>query len=502
MNRIPHIMITRILIASLLTFCAASAADWTAWRGDGSGVSKAKGLPETWSASDNVRWKFDVPGYGWSCPVVSGDRIFLTTAVSEKQSAPLRQGPPSGVEAPDEVFQWKVLCLDRVTGKILWQQTAAEKKPEHGNHPSNTWATETPIVDGDRVVAFFGNVGVFCYDFAGKLLWSADLGSHKIFGNWGTSSSPATDGERIFIQCDSNERSFLVALDRKTGKELWRVQRDERSTWSTPIVWRNVKRTEVVCMGSNFIRGYDPASGRELWRFASENGIARSGGARSGPSAPPPKPGAGDSSAGKGGPPPRGGGGSGKAGSGGCKSSPVANAELLFVGMSSRKPGQEFGPLWALKAGASGDISLKEGERSNAHIAWFRDDAGPHFTSPVIAGGLLFIFPAHERDVLECLDAKTGATVYTQHLDGARGFKSSPVFAGGRIFNTDEAGTTFIIEAAPAFKLLRKNPLDEMTWSSPAFMDGAIYLRTVSRLYALGSGAPAPSLSPAKPTNR
>ena len=358
---------------------AVASPEWAAWRGDGSGVSQEHNLPVSWSANHNVRWKVAVPGYGWSCPVSAGGKVFVTTAVSDKQEAPMRSGPPAGVEAPDEYFRWQVLCLDRATGKTLWTQTAAERKPAHGNHPSNTWATETPVTDGEHVYAWFGNVGMFCYDFAGKLVWSKDLGSYKTFSNWGTSSSPAFDGERLFILCDNNERSFLVALDKKTGKEHWRIQREERSTWSTPIIWRNVKRTELVCMGSSYIRGYDPGSGRELWRLASENSFGRAGGGgggKGGPPGPPPKPGTkSEPTGGKGGPPPRG-GGSGKAGSGGCKSSPVANAEMLYVGMSSRKPGQEFGPLWAVRPGAVGDISLEEGQTSNAHIAWFRDDAG------------------------------------------------------------------------------------------------------------------------------
>ncbi|HEY2573858.1 MAG TPA: PQQ-binding-like beta-propeller repeat protein [Verrucomicrobiaceae bacterium] len=489
------------------TTAPATAVEWGAWRGDGSGVSQdGRNVALSWGVNHNVRWKTAIPGYGWSCPVVAGDKVFLTSAVFESQAAPLRQGPPSGVEAPDASIKRQVICLGRSTGKILWNQTAAEVRPEHGNHPSNTWATETPVVDDSRVYAFFGNVGVFCYDFSGKLMWSANLGSRKTFGNWGTSSSPAFDGERIFLQCDSNDKSFLIALDKKTGKERWHVPREERSTWSTPIVWNNLKRAELVCMGSSFIRAYDPSNGRELWRLASENSMGRSGGpGRDGPPGPPPKSAPkSESTGGKGGPPPRG-GGSGKAGSGGCKSSPVATRDMLYVGMSSRKPGQEFGPLWAIKPGATGDISLREGQTSSSHIAWYRDDAGPHFNSPLVAGDFLYVFPAHDREGLECLDARTGDTLYTHPLEGSRGFKSSACFVDGKIFNTDEAGTTFVIEAGSQFKLLHKNALDEMTWSSPAIAGGAVFLRTVSKLYCLAAGGaantPQASLLPSKPTH-
>ncbi len=457
---------------------------WPEWRGDGKGVSVEKNLSLTWGTHHNVRWSVGVPGYGWSCPVVAGDKVFVTTAVSENQAPPINNGPPSGLPAPDAYFRWQVLCLDRASGKVLWQQTAAEHKPAEGNHPSNTFATETPITDGQHVYAYFGNVGMFCYDLSGKLVWSADLGAFKTFANWGTSSSPVCDGTRLFILCDNNERSFLIALDKNTGKEVWRVPRDERSTWSSPILWRNVQRAELVCMGSNYIRSYDPVSGRELWRLASEHSIALSGGGRSGLPGPPPgsSRSSGSGASGPGKPPAKGGtsgGGGGKAASGGCKSSPVANKDLLYVGMSSRNPGQEFGPLWAVKAGAIGDISLKEGQTSSAHIAWFRSDAGSHFTSPVLAGDLLYVFPAHAREPLTCLDAKTGTTLYQHDLEGSRGFKSSPCAVDGKIFNTDEGGTTFVIEAASTFKLLHKNTLEEMTWSSPAIAGGAVYLRTV-----------------------
>jgi len=434
-----------------VTTLSATAANWPGWRGDGTGLSAEKGLPLQWSASQNVRWRVSVPGYGWSCPVVAGDKIFLTTAVSDKQEPPPRKGPGGGEEAPDVVFRWEVHCLDRATGRTLWKQVAAERKPRTGNHISNTYASETPVTDGERVYVYFGMVGVFCYDMTGKLIWSRDLGAYRMFANWGTASSPAFDGERLFVLCDNEQQSFLVALDKKTGKDLWRITRDERSTWSTPILWRNKARTELVCMGSNYFRSYDPATGRELWRCASERSLrAASGG--------------------------------GKGASGGCKASPVAGAEMLFVGMSSKSHGQELGPMWAIKAGASGDIS-----KPNPHIVWFRNDAGPHFTSALLVGDRLYVFPPHDGGVLSCFDAKTGATIYTEPLSGAAGFKVSPCVFDGKIFCTDENGTTFVVEAGSKFKLLAKNSLGEMTWSSPALAGGAIFLRTVHHLYCIGN---------------
>jgi len=422
---------------------------WPAWRGDGTGVSPEKRLPIQWSTSQNVRWRVSVPGYGWSCPVVAGDKVFLTTAICDKQTPPPRSGPGGGEEAPNKAFRWEVHCLDRLTGKTLWKQIAAEHKPRTGNHITNTYATETPVTDGERVYAYFGTAGVFCYDMAGKLLWSRDLGAYRVFANWGTSSSPAFDGERLFVLCDNEQQSFLVALDKKTGKDVWRVTRSERSTWSTPILWRNTKRTELVCMGSGYFRSYDPVTGRELWRCGSERSLPV------------------NTSGGKG-------------GSGGCKASPVAGRDMLYVGMSSKSRGQELGPMWAIKAGGSGDIS-----KPNQHIAWFRNDAGPHFTSAVLDGERLYVFPPHNHGVLSCFDAKTGATIYAEPLPGAAGFKASPCLFDGKIFCTDENGTTFVVEAGPKLKLLRKNSVNEMTWSSPAIAGGAIYLRTVGHLYCI-----------------
>jgi outer membrane protein assembly factor BamB len=513
-------LMSRLLIPSICLFLSVSLGvaelpprtntpvgtnTWTAWRGDGTGVSPEKNLPLTWSATEHVRWSAKVPGYGWSSPVVAAGRIFVTTAICDQQTAPAPRGPGGGEPAPDVVFRWEVHCFDAATGHPLWKQLAAEHKPTTGTHISNTYASETPVTDGERVYAYFGMVGVYCYDINGKLLWTRDLGAFKTFANWGSSSSPAFDGERLFILCDNEEKSFLVALDKKTGKDVWRIARPERSTWSTPILWHNSQRTELVCMGSDYIRAYDPATGREIWRLASEKHLAPAAGASdgaagnsAGPPGPPPS--RGPSTGGTAGPPsrpggggPGGSGGGGKAASGGCKASPVAGGDLLYVGMSSKSHGTELGPMWAVKAGANGDISLHNGETSNAGVAWFRDDAGPHFTSALVQDGRLYVFPPHDRGVLSCFDAKTGQTIYAEPLQGAAGFKSSPCFADGKIYCTDERGTTFVIESGPKFKVLAKNAVNEMSWASSAIASGAIFVRTTEHLLCIGGASPAMS---------
>jgi outer membrane protein assembly factor BamB len=299
-------------------------------------------------------------------------------------------------------------------------------------------------------------VGVFCYDMTGKLVWSKDLGAYRMFANWGTSSSPTFDGQRLFIQCDNDERSFVVALDKLTGQELWRADRAERSTWSSPVVWHNNVRTELVLMGAKRIRSYEPATGKVLWELATQQ----------------------DSGAGRARP------GGGKPAAGGCKSTPVATSEMIYVGMASKVQGQSLGPMWAVRAGASGEISLRDDETSNAHIAWFRADAGPHFASAVVYDGLLYVFSPH-RGMLHCFDAQNGANVYEQRLSGAGDFKSSPWAYDGKVFNVDENGTTFVIRSGREFQLIGKNEIRELCWSSPAIARGTVFLRGVDYLYGI-----------------
>jgi outer membrane protein assembly factor BamB len=244
-----------ICVGSLPT--SVGAGDWPQFRGfNGSAISAETHLPSAWSADQNVAWKAQVPGYGWSAPIVWGDRVFITTAVSATQAKPLGGfGASSGGfgrerRPPDAIYKWEVYCLNAADGKVIWKQTATERKPTIPIHSSNTYATETPVTDGERVYAYFGMTGVFCFDFTGELVWKKDLGSYRMLFGHGTGASPTLDDGRLFIQCDNEERSFLVALDTKTGKELWRVARPERTGWSTPLIWKNKVRTEVVCLGS------------------------------------------------------------------------------------------------------------------------------------------------------------------------------------------------------------------------------------------------------------
>ncbi len=464
------------------------AADWPGFLGpNGVAVSAEKQLPTEWSADKNVAWKVKVPGYGWSCPVVSGDKVFLTSAVTDKQSKPAAgpggggggfggggggRGPGGGGRdqgAPDVTYKFEIHCLNAADGKTLWTKTCKEGKPTIPTQSSNTYASETPLIDGERIYAYFGMNGLYCYDLKGEFQWKADPGSYRMGMNWGTGSSPAQDADRVFVQCDNDDKSFLIAYDKKTGKELWKQPRTERTGYSSPLVWKNKGRTEVVCLGGSKARSYDPATGEQLWELSGLGGD--------------------------------------------CKASPVATEEVLFVGTGGGGGGMGGGrggfggrpgggqqpggsgpgggnsgggakPLFAVKAGAKGEISLKSSETSNETISWNSKDAGPSTPTPVLYDGHLYV--ADQRGgLLTCLDAASGKQIYRERIPNARGFTSSPWAYDGKIFCLSDDGHTFVVQAGPEFKVLGENKIDEMCWSSPAIAGGALYLRTVDNLYCL-----------------
>jgi outer membrane protein assembly factor BamB len=390
-----------------------------------------------------------------------------------------RRGGRGGMRevVPNKIYQWQVLCLDRDTGKVLWNEQALQGKPRIAIQESNTYATETPVTDGQRVYAYFGMHGVFCYDFDGKLVWKKDLGSYPTVMGQGPASSPVLDGERLFLQIDNEEKSFLVALNTKTGDELWRVSRDERTNHSSPVIWKNKLRTELVTSGSQEVRSYDPATGKILWELGM--------------------------------------------GGGRCYSSPVGDAELLYVGSepgmgmgggmrrggrgdrepqggepADREPpgggdrefrgggGSGGGGLFAVRAGASGDISLKEGETSNAGVAWSQSRGGPEKASPLIYEGHLYVLRTN-GGIITCYDAKTGKQLYRQRISGASAFWTSPWAGEGKVFCLDDSGTTFVLDAGPQFKLLATNKLNELFWATPAISGDSVLMRSVDNLYCI-----------------
>jgi outer membrane protein assembly factor BamB len=467
---------------------ASDGEKWPQFRGaDQSGQTKSE-LPTEWSAEKNILWKVKIDGTGWSQPVIWGDKLFVTSAFAPNQPKPSqrgagggggrmrgpggfgppggagrggeagkargdnaekgapegkRRGPPGGFPGPDGggrrgggtgpdvEYSFDVHCLDLATGKSLWKTTAVKRKPGFSTHGTNTYASETPVTDGERVYVVIGNVGLFAFDLAGKELWKHEFKVQPTMAGWGTGSSPVLDGDRLFIQNDTDGVSYLAAHDAKTGKQLWKIDRDEKTNWSTPFVWKHDGRIDLVVLGKGSIVGHDPATGKSLWEL---KGI----GAR-------------------------------------CAATPIADGSMLYLGGGGGPQGN--GPLMAVKGKADG----------KPEVVWERERSGPSMASPILVDGRLWIFD-QRGGVVTCFDAQTGKDIFPKdRLKGAAGFTSSPWAAGGRIYATDDAGQTFVVESGSVLKVLATNKLDEMTWSSPAFAGGKIYFRTMEHLYCIGT---------------
>jgi outer membrane protein assembly factor BamB len=438
----------RFALVGLLVQGAGAAADthWPQFRGSRSlGVSEETGLPDTWSTTQNVRWKTDVPGRGWSSPIVWGDKIFLTSVINDGAYETAKKGLYFGGERlkpSSSVHRWMVYCLDWQTGKILWERLAHKGIPESTIHIKNSYASETPVTDGERLYAYFGNLGLFCYDLNGKELWSKKWGSFKTQFGWGTAASPVLYKDRLYVVNDNEEQSFLVALDKKTGEQIWRVERDEKSNWATPYVWENELRTELVTPGRGKVRSYD-LDGKPLWEFAGMSQLTIP--------------------------------------------TPFTQFGLLYV--CSGYVLDKLRPLYAIRPGAAGDISLKDNETSNAFIAWSHRLAGPYNPTPVVYGDHVYVL--YDRGFFACYDARTGKEVYDKQRLGASAFTASPWAYDGKIFCLSEDGDTFVLQAGPEFKVLGKNSLEEMCMATPALVRGSLIIRTESKVYRIEKGASA-----------
>jgi outer membrane protein assembly factor BamB len=433
-----------------LSSCA-QAENWPQFRGpQGDGVVQSNS-PSQWTSDEHVAWKVKIDGVGWSQPIVWGDKVFVTTGVADDRKRP-RPGDWSPGEGgiltalfgsykkpPSIECRLQVLCLDAATGKALWEHTAYTGRPKIPIHPSNSYATETPATDGQRLIASFGSMGVYCYDYSGQLLWSKDSGSYPTQMDWGTASSPILNGELAYLQCDNDKDSFLVALDTKTGDEVWRAARDELSNWSTPILWKHEERTELVVGGGTKMRSYHPASGKLLWEMDA---------------------------------------------SGRCSPSPVVSGGLLYVGSADRLTGQR-GIVAAIKPGASGDISVTDEKPTNEYVVWSAKISGHRVASPLVAADCLYLLE-QQAGIVRCLDAKTGKEHYRKRLPGATGLTASPWVAGDKVFCLDQSGQTFVLAAGPEYNVLATNKLpDEMYWSSPAIAGESLFIRGIDHLYCI-----------------
>jgi outer membrane protein assembly factor BamB len=434
-----HLSLLALLLAPLFASPGLAADNWPQFRGPAAGVSDGKDLPDTWGPAKNVAWKIDVPGRGWSSPVVWGDKVFLTSVVTDGKFEDPKKGLYFGGERgkpSTDTHHWVVWCFDLATGRKLWEKEAHKGAPTSTVHIKNSYASETPVTDGERLYAYFGNVGLFCYDLEGKELWSQKWGSAKTRFGWGTAASPAVHKGRVYVVNDNEEKSFLVALDARTGKEVWRVERDEKSNWATPFVWENERRTELVTNGTNRVRSYD-LDGKPLWELSGMSSITIP--------------------------------------------TPFARHGLLYVGsgyvLDKKKP------LLAIRPGAEGDIT-PQGDDGNKYVAWHLKGAAPYNPTPLVYGDYLYVL--YDMGLLSCHDARTGKVLYEKERLGGQ-FTASPWAYGGKVFCLSEDGDTHVIEAGPKFKHLGKNSLDEMCLATPAAVRGSLLVRTMTKLYRFGA---------------
>ncbi len=434
------------VVLTLLALTGVSATDqWPQFRGLQAGVvADDPTLPDTWSETNNIVWKASIPGLGWSSPIVWDDHIFLTSAISTgREAAPIKglydPGEEHGKTKPSAMHRLTVYDVDFKTGKIRWERELRNALPPILRHLKNSYASETPVTDGERVYVHFGSFGlVAALDLTGKPVWTKEYDAFNGRQEFASAASPVLHKDRLYIVNDNSTQSFLAAFDKRTGAQIWRVVRDEVESWSTPFVWENALRTEIVTAGMRKVRSYD-LDGKLLWELAGMTGNV--------------------------------------------VPTPFAGPGLVYV--SSGYPGAHPRPVYAIRPGASGDISLKPGETSNEYIVWYQPLLGTYNTSSLFYGD--YHYTLLDRGFLLCHDARTGKQIYGRQRISVEssGFTASPWAYNGKIFVLSEDGDTFVIQAGPEFKVLGKNSLDEMSLATPAVARGSVILRTQSKLYRI-----------------
>ncbi len=441
----PHRRISWGILILGATACLATAADWPQFRGpSASGIGSGTKPPIHWDAAKgtNVLWKADIPGLAVSSPIVWGNRVYVTTAISSDPTQTLRTGLYGDTDSSPDLsqHQWKVMALDKLSGKVLWQQAAHVGVPRTKRHPKSSQASPSPATNGSVVIAYFGSEGLYAYSPAGKLLWRKDLGIQNAGwffdpdSEWAAASSPVIYKNSAIVLCDRQKDSFIAAFDLKDGKELWRTARAEIPTWGTPTVVEGKDRAEVVTNGSKAIRGYDANTGKELWTLGPNSEIA-------------------------------------------C-TTPVTGNGLIFV-TSGYSPVQ---PIYAIKVGSTGNLTLPSGKDSSDAIAWSTQRGGIYLPSPIVYGDLYYAI--NNNGILTAYDAKTGKRIYQQRIEG-NSFVASPVAASGNLYLASEDGDVFVVKAGPQFELLAKNPIGEPILATPAWADDVLIVRGANHLFAI-----------------
>ena len=463
---------TVAIIFAVTTTSTLQSGNWPGFRGADAHpiVADDARLPMSWSTTENVVWKTAVEGLGWSSPVVWDDHIFVTTVVNDGELAEPQMGlyfpygsprpmpasdtrfsapgPGDLLERSTDTHHSLVAAIDFESGDVLWTTEVNAAVPDFDRHLKNTYASATPVTDGERVYAYFGNVGVFALDFDGALAWERRFAARDTRLGWGPAASPVLYDDTLFVVNDNDEDSFVIALDTATGEKRWQAPRNEGTNWSTPFVWQNEDRVELVTAGSDQVRSYD-LDGRELWNFRGLNSISIP--------------------------------------------QPFSADGLLYV--TSGYVGDAVRPVYAIRPGAAGDITLGDGEDRSEYVVWYDDSAGPYHPTPLVYGD--HYFTLLDQGFYTVHDAKTGEELYfteQQVLNsevrrrvsrGASGFSASPWAYNGKIFVLSEDGDTYVIDTEDDFNVVATNSLDEVAMSSPAIVRGNLLIRTRSHLWRL-----------------
>ncbi len=469
------ITVLSLACVTALTATAATDANWPHWRGPlANGIAPAGNPPTTWSETNNVKWKAKIPGKGFSTPIIWGNQIFLQSAIAtgkkieppaaEKKEArvytpqvfgqaqnPGNNAPPPGDgqrrrrgpggpggggggfgrgEKPTEFHQFVLLALDRATGKIQWQKTVREEVPHEGHHRDHGFASHSPITDGQHVYSWFGSRGLHCYDLNGNLKWQKEFGQLRTANTFGEGNSPALHGNTLVVNWDHEGEDFIAALDKTTGKELWRNPRDERTTWTTPFIVEHDGKAQVIVSATQRIRSYDLATGKQLWECGGMTGN-------------------------------------------------VIPTPVSDFGMVYAISGFRGASLLAIKLGKTGDLTDTDA------IAWKHAKATPYVPSPLLYGDKIYFYSGNNA-ILSCLNAKTGEALFTeQRLEGLSGIYASPVGASGRIYLAGRNGTSVVLKQSDKFETLATNKLDEKFDASPAIVGNELFLRGHDYLYCI-----------------
>ena len=434
---------------ALIVTCCGFGQNWPQFRGPNASGVGTGATPATWSVEkgENVRWKTPIPGIAVSSPIVWGDKVFVTTAISSDPNASFRHGAYGDVEPSKDVGKhaWKVYALDKKSGKVLWERTAHEGVPKTKRHTKSSQASCTPVTDGKVVVAHFGSEGLHAFDLDGKPLWKVDLGvlnAGWFFDpdyEWGVASSPVIYKDMVIVQVDIQKDSFIAAFRLKDGKQVWKTMRDELPSWPTPTIFENPTRTDIVTHATKAIRGYDPMTGKELWQLKGNSEVTTP--------------------------------------------TPVVSGGLVIITNGY----QGIQPFYAVKPGATGDISLKDGQETNESFASSKKRGGPYKPSPVIYDGLMYV--VNNAGILTVYEAPTGKQVYQQRLGTGGSFSASPVAADGKVYAWSEDGDVYVVKAGRTFEQVGKNSMGEVIMATPAVADGMLVVRGMKHVYGIASPA-------------